>query len=135
VPAVVAAVEQDVARAPFTLTFGGIGVFPPRGKPSVLWLGVSGGAGEAIALQQELATRMERLGIPLERRPFHPHLTLARWRESRTTDRLRALNAATDRTVARVHVDHATLYQSRLSPAGPAYSVVARVTLSARASE
>jgi len=129
-PMVVAALEPPVAREPFTLTFGGIGVFPPRGKPSVLWLGVTGGAGEALAVQDDLANRMRRLGIALERRPFHPHLTLARWRDSRTADRPRALAAATAGAVARVHVDHATLYHSRLSSAGPAYSPVARATLS-----
>ena len=34
------------------------------------------------------------LGIALEDRPFHPHLTLGRWRESRPSDRDRALAAA-----------------------------------------
>src|SRR5262245_54272097 len=39
-------VREPVAQAPFDLAFGGIGVFPPRGKPNVLRLGVSDGARE-----------------------------------------------------------------------------------------
>lgn len=129
--AVVDAIGQPVPQAPFDLTFAGVGVFPPRGAPNVLWLGAAAGAGESVELQRRLAERVGPLGIQLERRPFHPHLTLARWKTSRGADRRRALEAATERLVARVHVGQATLYQSRLSSAGPAYTALTRATLTA----
>jgi 2'-5' RNA ligase len=128
-PAILARLEQPVMQSPFELVFGGTGVFPPRGAPNVLWLGVASGAREIADLQREVAQRVAELGIPPERRPFHPHLTLARWRESRGADRARALGAARDGPIARVHVDHATLYQSRLSSSGSAYTALARATL------
>ena len=130
-PAIVEAIGQPVAQPPFDLEFGGIGVFPPRGAPNVLWVGAAAGEAGSIQLQRELADRVQRLGIALERRPFHPHLTLARWKTSRGADRARALAAGRDRPIATVHVDHATLYQSRLSPTGPTYTPLARATLSA----
>jgi RNA 2',3'-cyclic 3'-phosphodiesterase len=130
VPEITSAAGESIGRAPFDLVFAGVGVFPPRGRPNVLWLGVADGAREAIAVQHEMASRVQRFGVELEQRPFHPHLTLARWRDSRPADRTRALDAATTRTIARIHVDHVTLYQSKLSPAGSTYSVVARATLS-----
>ena len=126
------AIGVAIAQRSFDLAFSGIGVFPPRGAPSVLWLGVTVGARESIDLQRQLADRARRLNIPLETRPFHPHLTLARWRTSRTSrpsDRTRMLDAGSDRVIARVRVEHATLYQSRLSPAGPTYTALARATL------
>jgi RNA 2',3'-cyclic 3'-phosphodiesterase len=130
VPEIMTAVAEPIGEAPFDLGFAGVGVFPPRGRPNVLWLGVADGAREVSVVQHEMASRVERLGIELEQRPFHPHLTLARWRESRPADRTRVFDAATTRAIARIHVDHVTLYQSRLSPAGSTYSVVARATLS-----
>jgi 2'-5' RNA ligase len=129
--ALIGDVGRDVAQRPFDIVFGEIGVFPPRGAPSVLWMGVESGAEPAIALQQELAARVASHDVRLESRPFRPHLTLARWRASRSADRERAL-AAVRRAVATLHVDHATLYQSRLSSAGPSYTALARANLSVR---
>jgi 2'-5' RNA ligase len=126
---VVDAVGRDVNLAPFEMTLGGVGVFPSRGAPRVLWIGVGDGAAELTVLQRELAARVAALGIPLEQRPFHAHLTLARWRESRAADRSRALAAARPGTIARVRIDSATLYQSRLSPTGAAYTALARANL------
>jgi 2'-5' RNA ligase len=128
-PAVIDAMRADVAQAPFDLAYIGTGVFPPRGAPKVLWAGVGAGAQQVIDLQQALTARIAAAGQPIEERPFSPHLTLARWRESRGADRARALAAVPEGTIARVHVDHATLYQSRISSAGPTYTALARANL------
>ena len=128
VPAIVDALSVGFDVCPFSAEFHGLGVFPPRGAPRVLWLGVGRGESEIVQLQREVAARLEKLSVTLEPRPFHPHLTLARWRTSRPADRERALSAES-RAVAPVNVDHVTLYQSRLSPAGSAYTALARATL------
>jgi RNA 2',3'-cyclic 3'-phosphodiesterase len=128
-PAVIDAVGRDVDLAPFDMVLDGIGAFPPRGAPRVLWVGVTEGAEEMTRLQRELAARAAALGIAVEERPFHPHLTIARWRESRPADRDRAIGAATRGALARVHVSSATLYESKLSPAGPAYTALAHANL------
>jgi 2'-5' RNA ligase len=130
VPDVVEAVNRDVELAPFDVTLESIGVFPPRGAPRVLWIGIGRGADALADLQRAIADRMAALGLPLEQRPFHAHLTLARWRESRLADRARAMRAAPREVVARARVDGATLYQSRLSPAGSTYVPLARANLS-----
>ncbi len=130
VPSVVDTLGHHVDMAPFEIVFEGLGAFPPRGAPRVLWIGVAAGANALIDLQRELARRIAVLGIPIEDRPFHPHLTLARWRESRSTDRQRALAHAPTGAIARARIAGATLYQSRLSPAGPIYTALARATLS-----
>jgi 2'-5' RNA ligase len=131
VPAVVDAVSADIDLSAIDVTFEGAGAFPPRGAPRVLWIGVGSGARELVELQRVVASRIATLGLRLEDRAFHPHLTLARWRESRPTDRSRALAAAPGSVVARAQVDGATLYQSRLSPSGPAYTALARANLTA----
>ena len=129
VPPIVATLSQNIDVRPFAAEFQGLGVFPPRGAPRVLWLGVEEGADEIVEVQREVARRLEGHGVVLERRPFHPHLTLARWRASHPADRERALSAGSRAAVARVSVDHVTLYQSRLSAAGPAYTALTRATL------
>jgi 2'-5' RNA ligase len=131
VPAVVDAIAANIALPAFDATFEGGGAFPPRGAPRVLWIGVGSGARDLVELQQVIASRIAALGLPIEDRAFHPHLTLARWRESRPADRSRALAVAARGVVARARVDGATLYQSRLSPSGPTYTALARANLTA----
>ena len=114
----VAAMQQPIEGiAPFQLGFGGLGVFPRKGAPRVLWLGVLEGAHELIALQRATARRFEAVGLPLEDRAFHPHLTLGRWRQARSSDRP-ALSAEA-RLASAMTVDRVTLYESRLSSEGP----------------
>lgn len=145
--AIVEAMSEDIAQAAFALTFGGAGTFPPDGRPRILWLGVSRGAHEAIELQQRVANRFQAVGIEGERRPFQPHLTLARWRDTpsrsagrrakaaddgRRADRRRALESA--QQVATIAVEGVTLYESRLSSEGPAYDRLAYAHLRCQSS-
>jgi 2'-5' RNA ligase len=58
---------------------GGLGVFPARGSPRVLWLGVSLPA-PVLALQVACEEAAVAAGFPGETRPFRSHLTLGRWR-------------------------------------------------------
>jgi len=129
VPAVVHALSLNVDVRPFAAIFQNAGVFPPRGAPRVLWLGVAGGASEIIDTQRVVAGRLTGAGVTLERRPFHPHLTLARWHSSRPAAAARALAGAPHTPVARMNVDHVTLYESRLTAGGPVYTALARATL------
>jgi RNA 2',3'-cyclic 3'-phosphodiesterase len=142
VPAIVESMNAPAVMAPFDVTFGGVGVFPPRGAPRVLWIGVTEGVAHLERLQHEVAARVRAVGIEFDDRPFHPHLTLGRWRGAarkrssavrRTTpERLRREVAALDRSdrIACVRVTRATLYQSRLSSSGPAYAALAHANLS-----
>jgi 2'-5' RNA ligase len=109
--------------------FAGLGLFPAHRAPRVLWLGLSTGAAEAIDLQRRVAARLSTIGVTIEERAFHPHLTLARWREARNADRRRIAAADHGTEVARIDVGAVTLYQSRLSSSGPTYAVLARAPL------
>jgi 2'-5' RNA ligase len=120
VDAVDRAMSEDVSRAPFRLELAGFGTFPPRGAPRVLWLGVRGGADSVVAVQREIAQRFKDLGVPLEQRPFHPHLTLARWKAP--GGRLRGLDSSPE-PIAEFHVDHVALIESHVSSNGPTYTV------------
>ena len=129
VPPVTDAVGCDVDAPPFDVTFSGAGVFPPHRAPRALWIGITAGVAELTALQKELARRVAGTGVELDGRPFSPHLTLGRWRTSRSSDGRRALAAAAQGAIARMRVAAATLYQSQLSSSGPTYTARARANL------
>lgn len=130
--ALIEMMSADVPQEPFHVAFGGVGAFPPDGVPRILWLGLREGARETIELQQRVAARFEAVGVELDRRPFHPHLTLARWRVSRRADRARL--PQTMGTVAAVEAGGVTLYQSRLSSSGPTYVLLAHAHLTCQSS-
>ena len=127
------AMMKPVSQPSFDVAFEQIGVFPPHGAPRVLWLGVGTGADAMIVLQREITARLEPLGVALERRPFRPHLTLARWPDARPGDRRAVERLPDSGVVARVRIDHATLYRSQTLPSGPVYTPLARATLAGSA--
>ena len=72
-------VSKAVSKSmPFALELGGVGVFPDRSRARVLWVGVGGDVPSLIDLQSEVEKAMSGLGFERERRPYSPHLTVAR---------------------------------------------------------
>ncbi|MFC4592152.1 RNA 2',3'-cyclic phosphodiesterase [Sphaerisporangium corydalis] len=66
---------------PMTLSFAAGGTFPAAARARVVWLGVAGGETTLSRLAASLAAGARRAGADhADRKPFHPHLTLARSR-------------------------------------------------------
>jgi len=128
-----AALAPPLEVAPFEIVFGELGIFPPSGAPRVLWLGIGPGVAQLEQMQHELQNRLRTRGFPIESRPFHTHLTLARWRDGFRAERPPLQGATGHLRVAGSRVDHATLYHSVLSSSGPTYTPLARVRLKAPA--
>jgi RNA 2',3'-cyclic 3'-phosphodiesterase len=125
---IVHALRDEIPMAPFTVEWGGLGAFPPRGAPRVLWVGVAAGAEALVAAEKHVSDRLAALGIAREARPYSPHLTLARVREPA------GLKAATlfervDASLGETAVDAITLFQSHLSPKGPTYTALSKSRL------
>lgn len=121
------ALEAPLERPPFRLMLGTTGVFPARGAPRVVWLGVTDGIRDLAALNAALASRLPPQDGST---PFVPHVTLARWR--RAGARRRPVLPPVDARLAAVQVDSVALFESRLSSAGPAYTAVRRIPLTCR---
>ena len=106
----------------FELRVNGVGRFDQK-RGGALWAGV-----EPKPPVAALAAKVERIcqsvGIEPERRAFHPHITLARWkgRSSRAADAFIARTAgiASDP----FPVDRFILFESHLSRHGPLYEAV-----------
>jgi len=121
------ALVQPIGLAPFTLELGGCGMFPSSGRPRVLWLGVSRGAQELGQLHRAVSDRLETVGIPRESRPYHPHLTIGRWRDGGRQS-IRQACPPGEWSVSEL-VEHLTLFRSRLSPRGAEHTVIVRTPL------
>jgi 2'-5' RNA ligase len=121
VPRIGAAITEVAARCrPFDLAPAGLGVFPGRRRPRVLWVGLQGDLEALAALTRAVGGALAPLGVAPPRRGNPGHLTLARAREVFDPD---ALAAVYERhrgfTGPPFHVDRIVLYRSELG-AGPA---------------
>ncbi|WP_028982722.1 RNA 2',3'-cyclic phosphodiesterase [Sporolactobacillus terrae] len=78
--AIVQAVHQTSTNwTPFTLALSGIDGFGDRRHPRVLFASLKETRG-LTGLQAAIAQAVAPLGVRLENRPYHPHITLAkRW--------------------------------------------------------
>jgi 2'-5' RNA ligase len=63
--------------ASFPLVLRGVGYFPPRRDPRVLWVGVER-SDDLLCLQRRVEEALEKCGLEPESREFSPHITLAR---------------------------------------------------------
>jgi RNA 2',3'-cyclic 3'-phosphodiesterase len=112
------------SEQPVALYFRGLGFFPNEKHPRVFWAGIEASA-NLKTLASDIDRATERLGIPLEKRPFSPHLTLARFEPPRLPEKLRAAiqeNAARD--FGSLHTSQFHLIESKLKPTGAEYTTV-----------
>lgn len=109
-------------HAPFTAKVMGGGTFPPGRPARVAWIGVEAGP-VLLSLQREVAAAVaEALDVEPERRPFHPHLTVARPAQPWPKDAIASFAAATDRSFGEpFEVGRGVLLESHLGPGGARY--------------
>jgi len=110
---------------PFSITLAGAGAFPSFRAPRVLWVGVTDGATQLVALAGALEAALVERRFPREPRPFQPHFTVARARPDGRSPDLGALSArlaGSDAPVIGTQVVRAiTVVESTLRPAGAVY--------------
>jgi 2'-5' RNA ligase len=110
---------------PADVGLAGLGTFPPRGAPRVLWLGLSM-PDSFLALQAACERAAAALGFPREERPFRPHLTLGRWRDRARRPELPAMDLGTTRVETLIH------YRSKPGAGGSVYTPLSRFPLDAK---
>lgn len=126
--AIVAAARAGLDGRPAPrLRTGELEVFPERGRPRVVWVGVEDEAGALADLHRALEGALEPLGFAPEGRPYSPHLTLGRVREG--GDPRRALSEVTAPEPLSFRVAEAVLMESLLGDAPARYEVRARFAL------
>jgi 2'-5' RNA ligase len=129
----------------FDLRTAGLGVFPKLKRPRVVWLGVYGPTHRLETLAGELGETLAEMQFPIDDRPFSPHITLGRVRDTHNTSMrglTEALREAIDEMAAAgladpkhglpLPIEEVHLIRSHLGSSGARYEVIARFPLAPR---
>lgn len=104
----------------FAIAFRGLGVFPNPRRARVLWVGTTNAPEDLFVLQSSVEKVVREQGFEPERGRFHPHLTIARFRDP--PRKLAAiLKVSEGREFGSTRVRALVLYQSTTSPDGSSY--------------
>jgi len=130
-----AVAEEIRDHPPITLRAAGLGAFPSRRKPRVIWIGMEGEVQRLTRIQARVENALEPLGFVREKRPFQPHLTIGRVKDRR---KLQApIDAMAELKIPEFDsfdVTEIILYKSDLRPTGAIYTKLHRMSLAASAS-
>jgi 2'-5' RNA ligase len=128
-------VRQGCAgQKPLELILGRTSAFPGLTKPRVLWMGLEGDTGRLQALQTRISDQLNELDYRPDK-PFQPHVTLGRVRDTVRRDELETIswalrqqeNKPIERTSFTAH--HVSLMKSELKPGGSVYTELAGIEL------
>ena len=138
-PLIAEALERAVAGTPpLQVRVRGVGVFPHLRSPRVVWVGMQTASEGLIHLQRRIEEVLVPLGFTTESRPFHPHLTLGRFKPQGKPRGGQGAGPVLERWIAQnegrecgeFRAAEVLLMKSDLRPQGAAYTVLDRVGMS-----
>jgi 2'-5' RNA ligase len=106
----------------FFLPLVGLGTFPSKGWPKIIWIGVGSGHPHLFQLHKRVQEALLAVGIEPDLRSFHPHVTLARCRDVSPETIRPFLKSHADFDAGMIHVESFCLNSSELTPAGSVYT-------------
>jgi len=107
---------EKIVLPKFSLALKGVGTFPPRGMPRVLWAGVQHSE-RTMTLRNAIEKSLAAIDIPREKR-YTPHLTLARLKNSPIHRLQQFLAGNAFLQSEEFTIDSFHLYRSQLSQKG-----------------
>jgi RNA 2',3'-cyclic 3'-phosphodiesterase len=120
-----------LSYSPFCINIYGIGVFPNRKYPRVIWTGIED-SDILKNMKKDIENAMTVHGYQKEDRDFSPHLTLGRVRSQKgVIATLLELDKFQTKDFGVTKVDGVTLMRSELKPQGPEYSCLFSAPLDA----
>jgi len=134
IPAILEVMQAATGGArPMTLKVAGLGVFPNPRRPRIVWAGLAGDVPGLQKVQRALTGELQPLGFVPDTKPFRPHLTLGRVRDSASSAQSEALGRAVagldaggERTFG---VAGLYLIRSQLTQRGPVYTMIGSAKL------
>jgi 2'-5' RNA ligase len=117
--------REKLAGIRFTAFFMpvvGVGAFPSKGKPNVLWAGVGTGHPQLYHVYKRVQEAALGAGLEPDLRSFHPHITFARCRDVSAEAARAFLKQNADFDAGMVRVESIALYSSIPGPLGSAYT-------------
>jgi len=126
-PAIIASTDNALkGTTPFDISLSGMGLFPDIRRPRVMWLGLNGEMERLSALRDRLQAPLAPFGVEQEKRPFTPHLTLARFRRpvKDATLLIRLIDKYRDIAGPEGRLDELVLFKSDLRQGGSVYTKI-----------
>jgi 2'-5' RNA ligase len=102
----------------FFLPVNGVGVFPSKGAPKIIWIGVGKAHPHLFQIHKRVQEAALAVGIEPELRQWHPHITIARCRDVSAQALRKFLQSNAEFDTGMIRVDAFHLYSSNLTPAG-----------------
>ncbi|UCD56236.1 MAG: RNA 2',3'-cyclic phosphodiesterase [Candidatus Hydrogenedentota bacterium] len=124
---------ETVNAEPFELVLKGVGYFPPRRDPEVLWVGVQKN-GTLVHLRNKVESALVRAGLEPESRKFSPHVALARLKGTPASRVARFMAENGLFKIEPFPVNEFHLYSSFLASEGAVHTVEASYELRAKGS-
>jgi 2'-5' RNA ligase len=109
---------------PFRFRTARLGAFPSLDKASVLWAGTEDGTA-LVAVAARIETALVALGFPADSRPFHPHVTVARLRETRPIKEV--VLPMSEQMFSDTRVEGVILFESETKSSSSVYREVCRI--------
>ena len=110
---------------PFEIVVNGVGAFPTKRKPRVIWIGVTQNADRIRDLKMEIDSHLEELGYRSEKKKFTPHATIARIRFIKDAGKLaNNLEELVNQPIGSMTVSKFNMKKSTLTPSGPIYETL-----------
>jgi len=129
-PAICAALKTAVTALPsFPIVVSGLGAFPSRQAPCVVWAGVAEGRAALQALHQRVESALAAAGFTAAPERFSPHITLGRARGGQPAPGLAPLLTADGCAPISDQVTRLVFLRSLLTGRHPVYLPLAEYEL------
>jgi 2'-5' RNA ligase len=113
---------RAISWKPFFLPLIGLGTFPSKGWPKIVWIGVGSGHPHLFQLHKRVQEAVLGASLEPDLRSFHPHVTLARCRDVSPQTIRPFLKSHAEFDAGLIHVESFVLNSSQLTPAGSVYT-------------
>ena len=122
----------EIQGEPLCMQLDGVGFFPPRGNPRVVWAGIRKNE-QLIQLRNRVESVLVRAGLKPEGRKYSPHITLARLKNTPVSKVGAYLTHYSMFMSEEFQVNEFLLYSSVLSNKGAKHYVEERYLLNRKA--
>lgn len=122
----------QIKCSPFDICLKSMGCFPNINRVRVIWIGITDGAEKLKQLARFVEDLLIPIGFIKEKRPFSPHLTLARVKyleKDQKESLIHKIEESKELKIGTQNVDRIILKKSTLTPKGAIYENLLEVPL------
>lgn len=112
-----------------SLSYRGLGCFPNRQRPRVIWIGMEDMKGNLSSLHEKIESSMALLGFEREERSFRLHITLGRVKGARRLPHLLSTLETITFESQPVTINEIVIVKSELRQSGSVYTTLKTIPL------